>query len=82
MTTYLSTTAALQAAQARLDQHLLALDGSCGLCGVDGQTCVERRAALAVFAQYRRLPRRLPGASLAGLRLVGARGIGGLRPGH
>jgi hypothetical protein len=76
VSTYLSVTATLQTAQARLDEHPLGLDGSCRRCGVDGQTCVERRSALAVFAEYRRLPRRLPGASRAGLRPISASGFG------
>ena len=82
MSTYLSVAARLRAAQTRLDEHPLGLDGSCRQCGVDGQTCVERRSALAVFAEYRRLPRRLPGASRAGLRPVSVRGIGAGRAGR
>jgi hypothetical protein len=76
VSTYLSVAATLQAAQARLDEHPLGLDGSCRRCGVDGQTCVERRYALAVFAEHRRLPRRMPGASRAGLHAISMHGIG------
>lgn len=67
MSAYLSVAATLEAAQARLDEHPLGLDGLCRRCRVDGQTCVERRSALAVFTEYRCLPRRLPGASRAGV---------------
>lgn len=82
MSTYLSVAATLQAAQATLDEHPLGLDGLCRRCRVDGQTCVERRSALAIFEQYRRLPRRLPGASRAGLRPISVSGGRGGRPGQ
>lgn len=75
-TTYLAAMAASQLDQAQrlLDAHVIVLpDGACRLCGTT-QSCGYRDAASAVFARYRRLPQRRPGASRPGL--VGARRVG------
>jgi hypothetical protein len=65
----------LRAAQADLDGHVTACaTGLCLACGV-AAPCAVSRSASAVFAQWRRLPQRRPGASRP--ELVGARRVGG-----
>jgi hypothetical protein len=64
----------LDQAQRLLDAHVMTLNtGACRLCGTLN-SCGYRDAASAVFARYRRLPRRRPGASRP--QLVGARRVG------
>jgi hypothetical protein len=60
--------AELDRAQAELDKHLIvSLAGRCRSCG-GAEPCAARLAAMAVFARYRRLPRRMPGLASAGFR--------------
>jgi hypothetical protein len=70
MTTYLASHALEQLAEAQaiVDRHLaVGTHGRCFGCG-QPEPCDARRRASAVFARYRRLPRRRPGLASAGVR--------------
>jgi hypothetical protein len=70
MTTYLASHAVdqLAEAQAAVDRHVaVGAHGRCLDCG-QMELCEARNRASAVFARYRRLPRRRPGLALAGVR--------------
>jgi hypothetical protein len=75
VTEYFATAAIHQLDQAQrlLDAHVMVLNsGTCRLCGTRN-SCGYRDAASAIFARYRRLPRRRPGASQP--EMVGARRV-------